>query len=49
VYRQLLGKETPAQKSQKRRGFKGGLLGLTALGLAGWAWRSSRPGDKNNS
>jgi hypothetical protein len=49
VYRQLLGKETPAQKSQKRRGFKGGLLGLTALGLAGWAWRSSRPGDKDNS
>jgi hypothetical protein len=38
VYRELLagGADTG------RRFLKGGLLGLTALGLAGWAWRSSR-------
>ena len=49
VYRALLAKETPSQKTQQRRGLKGGLLGLTALGLAGWAWRSSRPGGKTKS
>jgi hypothetical protein len=49
VYRALLGEEATPQKPQNRRGLKGGLLGLTALGLAGWAWRSSRPGEKNKS
>lgn len=48
MYRALLGEEPATQKSPNRRGLKGGLLGLTALGLAGWAWRSSRPG-KNKS
>jgi hypothetical protein len=37
VFRELL---TP--QPQNRRLLKRGLLGLTALGLAGWAWRSSR-------
>ncbi len=49
VYRALLGEETPPQKTQGRRGLKGGLLGLTALGLAGWAWRSSRPRGEDKS
>ena len=49
VYRALLAEETPTQKSPNRRGLKGGLLGLTALGLAGWAWRSSRTGGKTKS
>jgi hypothetical protein len=49
VYRALLGEGPPPQKTQNRGGLKGGLLGLTALGLAGWAWRSSRPGGKPKS
>lgn len=39
VYRELLADE-PAPR--KRRTLRGGLLGLTALGLAGWAFRGSR-------
>jgi len=41
VFEQLLtpdGGKPPAD----RRLLKRGLLGLTALGLAGWAWRTSR-------
>lgn len=38
VFRELL---EPDNARPKRR-FRGGLLGLTALGLAGWAWRSAR-------
>ena len=40
VFRELL---TPAGlPATNRRLLKRGLLGLTAIGLAGWAWRSSR-------
>lgn len=46
IYRELLADE-PAER--KRRGLRGGLLGLTALGLAGWAWRSSRSTAKKQS
>jgi hypothetical protein len=46
VFRELL---TGEGHPPNRRLLKRGLLGLTALGLAGWAWRSSRaaaqPGD----
>jgi hypothetical protein len=49
VYRALLGGETSPQDTPSRRGLKGGLLGLTALGLAGWAWRSSRQSGKPKS
>jgi predicted RNA-binding protein with PUA domain len=38
VFRELLSGE----KGTNRRLLKRGLLGLTALGLAGWAWRSAR-------
>lgn len=38
VYRELLTPDGPPN----RRILKRGLLGLTALGLAGWAWRTSR-------
>jgi hypothetical protein len=44
AYRELLAEE-PAEP--KRRGLRGGLLGLTALGLAGWAWRARTSGKKN--
>jgi hypothetical protein len=37
VFRELLSPEP-----RHRRLVQRGLLGLTALGLAGWAWRSSR-------
>lgn len=49
VYRALLEKASAGKKTPKGRGLKGGLLGLTALGLAGWAWRSSRLGGKSKS
>ncbi len=38
LYRELLADEP----TRTRRGLRGGLLGLTALGLAGWAFRGSR-------
>jgi hypothetical protein len=45
IYRELLeGGEPP---SRTRKLLRGGLLGLTALGIAGWAWRSSRANGKN--
>jgi LPXTG-motif cell wall-anchored protein len=37
VYRSLVAKDTPP--STGRRVLKGGVLGLTALGLAGWFLR----------
>ena len=43
AYRELLGE---GSQPQGRKYLRGGLLGLTALGLAGWAWRSSRPDGK---
>ena len=39
VFRELLSGDGA---SPNRRLIKRGLLGLTALGLAGWAWRSAR-------
>ena len=45
VFRELLTPAglTPAGlPATNRRLLKRGLLGLTAIGLAGWAWRSSR-------
>ena len=42
VYRELLTDAAPAPVSSNRRILKRGLLGLTAVGLAGWAWRTSR-------
>lgn len=39
VFRELL---SPEQMGGNRRLLKRGLLGLTALGIAGWAWRSAR-------
>ena len=44
VYRELLADDTKSRRGGKL--LKGGLLGLTALGLAGWAWRSSRTNGK---
>jgi hypothetical protein len=44
VYRELLSNEP---SSRGRKLLKGGLLGLTALGLAGWAWRSTRTNGKD--
>ena len=46
LYRELLSDHTP---KSARRILKSGLLGLTALGLAGWAWRSSRTNGKSVS
>lgn len=46
VYRELLADEQP---SRGRKLLRGGLLGLTALGIAGWAWRSSRGTGKDNA
>ncbi len=46
VYRKLLADEEPPSAGRKL--LKGGLLGLTALGIAGWAWKSSR-GDNKSS
>ena len=37
IYRDLVGKDTPP--STGRRMLKGGVVGLTALGLAGWLLR----------
>ena len=45
AYRELLGAD---QAPRGRKLLRGGLLGLTALGLAGWAWRSSRPTNKSS-
>jgi hypothetical protein len=44
LYRELLS--TGGPPSKERRLLKGGLLGLTALGIASWAWRSSRTNGK---
>jgi hypothetical protein len=44
IYRELL--DSGEQPTRGRNFLKSGLLGLTALGLAGWAWRSSRPNGK---
>jgi hypothetical protein len=41
VFQELLTEEG-AKAPTDRRFLKRGLLGLTALGLAGWAWRTSR-------
>jgi hypothetical protein len=42
VYRALLDE----QRASANRGLlRGGLLGLTALGLAGWAWRRSHSSE----
>jgi hypothetical protein len=46
VYRELLAGEPP---SRKRSLLKGGLLGLTALGIAGWAWRAARTNGKSTT
>jgi hypothetical protein len=46
IYRELLSDGSTPRKSNKL--LKGGLLGLTALGIAGWAsWRSSRTNTKS--
>ena len=39
VYKQLLEPETPASPSGKRRWVARSVLGLAAVGIAGWAWR----------
>lgn len=44
AYRELLDSDEPIGRARKF--LKSGLLGLTALGIAGWAWRSTRPNDK---
>ena len=47
LYRELLAAgEAP---TRNRKLLKGGLLGLTALGIAGWAWRSSRSNGQATS
>lgn len=46
LYRELLADGEPARG---RRFLKRGLLGLTALGVAGWAWRTSRTNGKPSS
>jgi hypothetical protein len=45
IYRELLA--TAPAPGRGRKILKGGLLGLTALGIAGWAWRSTRSNGKN--
>ncbi len=47
VYRELLADNST--ESPTRRLLKRGILGLTALGLAGWAWRTSRGDGTNGS
>jgi hypothetical protein len=47
VYRELLAAGEPRARGHKL--LRGGLLGLTALGLAGWAWRSTRPNGNQGS
>lgn len=47
VYRELLADDGKPQR--KGNLLKGGLLGLTALGLASWAWRSTRPKGKTKT
>ena len=39
VYRSLVAKDTPVSSSTGRRVLKGGVVGLTALGVAGWLLR----------
>jgi hypothetical protein len=41
TYRQLL--EAPHEKSGKARWMKRGIVGLAAIGMAGWAWRRAKP------
>jgi hypothetical protein len=44
IYRRLITSPTP---SQRGRLFKQGLIGLTAVGMFGWMWRTSgRAGRK---
>ena len=43
TYRQLLNPDPPG--SSKRRWVKRGVLGLTAVGIAGWALRRKPPTD----
>ena len=45
LYRELLAGGEPPSRARKL--LKGSLLGITALGLAGWAWRSSRANGKS--
>ena len=45
VFRELL---SPERYPGNRRLLKRGLLGLTALGLAGWAWRSAARAAQSN-
>jgi hypothetical protein len=42
TYRQLL--EAPHEKSGKTRWMKRGIVGLAAIGMAGWAWRRGAAG-----
>jgi hypothetical protein len=42
TYRQLL--EAPHETSGKTRWMKRGIVGLAAIGMAGWAWRRSAAG-----
>jgi hypothetical protein len=44
VYRQLLDPNQPEAVSGARRWVARGVLGLAAVGLAGWAWRQKPPG-----
>jgi hypothetical protein len=46
AYRELLDSGEPVSRGRKL--LRSGLLGLTALGIAGWAWRSSRPNGKTS-
>jgi hypothetical protein len=40
IYRQLL--DRPPRPPAHRRFLKRGLIGLTAIGIVGWAWRSQK-------
>src|SRR5262245_40714708 len=46
IYRRLID-ETGAPR--RSRLLKGGLIGLTAMGLFGWAWRSSQGSAKKTT